>query len=236
MLKFTINSGPDSLVDRCLEVAGITLDPSLFRELPVPLKELLLFKLSKMGLCSGVGLENLAHPSLLNLDLHSCYIPEKSLLLIEGLKQLESLNLPQPPCVTSKEYSEATLVKVVKGKPNLLLLSMVGLVGVTDRVISVLVGGSPKLTVLELQNTSISSNALYCLATLSCLENLNISRTEVNDSGLEHLCYGSSGESLKKLWTDGCVRLSGGYLKLLHQEGSGQLPNSRFPNYYSQNS
>lgn len=55
---------------RCLEVAGIALDPSSFKELPVPLKELLLFKLSKMGLCSGVGLENLVHPSLLNLGIN----------------------------------------------------------------------------------------------------------------------------------------------------------------------
>lgn len=71
-------------------------------------------------------------------------------------------------------------MKVIEKKPSLLTLGMGGLRGVNDRVVWVMVGGSPDLVEVNLEKTLITNQALFCLANLAALQALNIAGTEVS--------------------------------------------------------
>ncbi|CAL4097508.1 unnamed protein product [Meganyctiphanes norvegica] len=198
---------PYSLLELCLD-ATCVLPPTLLRDLPPTLKDKLLNKLTKRGYCDDHVLTVLIHSRVARLDLRDCLVTEKGLQALERARCLNVLHLPQPPAVDAELLSENALVRMASNVPVLSILTLTGLLGVTDRVVMALVGGCPNLQEIHLAATPITNHALTALATLTHLTCLNIAKTKVNDLGIQQLMNGGVGESLRELRVDGCASIT----------------------------
>ncbi|XP_071537421.1 uncharacterized protein [Panulirus ornatus] len=141
-------------------------------------------------------------------DLRDCVISNAALESLELTTCLKILHLPEPPVVDKSHFSENSLIRLGERKPNLRVVALSGLSGVTDRVIGSLVGGCPQLEELHISSTAITNHALIALANLTQLVSLNIAKTQVSDLGIQQLVGGGVGHSLRELRIDGCARLT----------------------------
>lgn len=201
------NMSTYSLLELCLD-ATFLLPPNLLADLPFTVKDKLLNKLTKRGYCDDHRLAVLIHPGVAKLDLRDCLVTEVGLQALKTARSLNVLHLPQPPAVDANILSENALVHMAGSKPSLSVLTLSGLMGVTDRVVMALVGGCPNLQEMHLAGTPITNYALCALATLTSLTCLNIAKTKVNDLGIQQLMNGGVGTSLRELRVDGCASLT----------------------------
>ncbi|XP_046395201.1 protein AMN1 homolog isoform X2 [Ischnura elegans] len=174
--------------------------------LPVNLKRKLLELMSKRGMLNAVSLTSLLSRFERSLDLSESCLDDDCLIATKRCRFLQKLNL-NPGKNQVHAFTSKALLELFPCLNLLSTLYMRRCPAVSDEVIESVARNCIHLSQLDIAGcTSLTDKSLVAIADGSPkLMSLNISRSQITDSGLASLSQGRSQHSLVELLVNECL-------------------------------
>ncbi|CAL1527185.1 unnamed protein product [Lymnaea stagnalis] len=183
---------------------------------PASIKQALLRLMSKRGLITDQNIDKVLHSRLLSLDLSSSKVTDQCLFKLSRMKQLFKIDLNSFK-VPNETITSAGIISLSESCPNLQIVYLRRNVNLTDEAVLALSRNCPRLCELNVGGCLLlTDNSLVALGENShYLRSLNITLTQVSDSGIHSLCQGCCSKVITEIDISGCGNLTDDSVEML---------------------